>query len=78
MAGVGSRSSYSSLSKKLDILSVPCQCTLSLTMFAVDKSDYFLTNSSIRGVDTRNKIQLHRPIANTSCFQKGVSYTVVT
>jgi hypothetical protein len=28
-------------------------------------------------VDTRNKNQLHRPIANFSCFQKGVSYAGV-
>ena len=33
----------------------------------------FQTNSSTHGVGTRNKTQLHRHIANLSCFQKGIS-----
>jgi hypothetical protein len=39
----------------------------------VDNEDNFQTISSIHGVDTSNKTQLHRSIANLSCFQKGVS-----
>jgi hypothetical protein len=74
MAGVGSRSSCRGLFKILDILPVPCQYIFSLMMFVVDNQDNFQTNSSIHGVDTRNKTQHHRPIANLLCFQKGVSY----
>jgi hypothetical protein len=77
MTRVGSRSSCRGLFKKLDILPVPCQCIFSLMMFVVDNQDNFQTNLSIHGVDTRNKTQLHRPIANLSCFQKGVSYAGV-
>jgi hypothetical protein len=75
MAGVGSRSSYRSLRvfKKLAILSVPCQYRFSL-MFVVDNLKNFQTNSSIHGVDTRNKTQLHRPITNLSYFQKSFFY----
>ena len=43
----------------------------------MDNLENFQTNSSIHGVDTRNKTQLHRPIANLSCFQKGASYVGV-
>jgi hypothetical protein len=46
-------------------------------MFVVDNQDNFQTNSSLHSVDTRNKTQLHKPIANLSCFQKGVSYADV-
>jgi hypothetical protein len=77
MAGVGSRSSCRSLFKKLAILPVPCQYIFSLMMIVVDNQENFQTNSSIHGVDTRNKTQLHRPIVNLSCFQKGVSYVGV-
>ena len=43
----------------------------------VDNLENFQTNSSIHGMDTRNKTQLHRPIANLTCFQKIVSYAGV-
>jgi hypothetical protein len=34
----------------------------------------FQTNSAIHSVNTRNKKNLHRPIANLSCFQKSAYY----
>jgi hypothetical protein len=74
MAGVGSRSSCRSLFKNLAILPVPCQYIFSLMKFVVENQENFQTNSSIHGMDTRNKTQLHRPTANLSCFQKGASY----
>jgi hypothetical protein len=33
------------------------------------------TNPAVHSVNTRNKHQLHRPIANLSCFQKSAFYT---
>ena len=36
---------------------------------------WFLTNSSVHSINTRNKHHLHRPIANLTCFQKGASYS---
>ena len=43
--------------------------------FLIGNRDKFLTNSSVHGINTRNKHHLHRPIANLSCFQKGTSYS---
>jgi hypothetical protein len=63
-----------SLFKKLDILPVPCQYIFSSMIFVVDNKENLQTNSSIHGVDTRNKTELHRSTVNLSCFQKGVSY----
>jgi hypothetical protein len=77
MAGVRSRCSHRGLFKKLDILPVPCQYIFSLMIFVVDNLGSFLTNLTVHGLNTRNKTQRHRPIANLSCFQKGVSYAAV-
>ena len=43
--------------------------------FLIGNQDKFLTNSSVHSINTRNKHQLHRPIANLSCFQKGAPYS---
>jgi hypothetical protein len=45
--------------------------------FVVDNVGSFQTNLTVHGLNTRNKTQLHRPIANLSRFQKGVSYAAV-
>jgi hypothetical protein len=34
-------------------------------------------NSSVHSINTRNKHNLHRSIANLSCFQKGASYSEI-
>jgi hypothetical protein len=73
MAGVRSRCSCRGLFKRLDVLPVPCQYIFSLMTFVVDNLGSFHTNSFVHGLNTRNKTQLHRPIANLSCFQKDVS-----
>ena len=63
--------------KKLEILTVSSQYIyLSMNFFIVNK-DKFLTNSSVHGINTRNKHHLHIPIANLSCFQKGASYSEI-
>jgi hypothetical protein len=77
MAGVRSRCSCRGLFKKLDILPVPCQYIFSLMLFVVDNLGSFQTNVTVHGLNTRNKMQLHRPVTNLSCFQKGVSYAAV-
>ena len=41
----------------------------------IGNQDKFLTNSSVHSINIRSKHQLHRPIANLSCFQKGASYS---
>ena len=37
-------------------------------------SFYFTFNSSFHSINTRKKLQLHRPLANLASFQKGVYY----
>jgi hypothetical protein len=43
--------------------------------FIVNNQELFQTNSAVRSVNTRNKHQLHKPIANLSSFQKSAFYT---
>jgi hypothetical protein len=40
----------------------------------LNTQERFQTNSVIHSFNTRNKNQLHRPIANHSCFQKSAYY----
>jgi hypothetical protein len=65
------------LCKKVDILRVSCQYILSLIMFIVDNKKNFQINLSVHGLSTRNKNQLHLPIANMSCCQRVVSYSAM-
>jgi hypothetical protein len=44
-------------------------------MIIVDNKKYFQINLSVHGLNTRNKNQLHFPIANLLCCQRGVSYS---
>ena len=43
--------------------------------FFIGNQEKFQTNSSVHNINTRNKHNLHRPVANLSCFQKGASYS---
>jgi hypothetical protein len=45
--------------------------------FVVDNLGSFQTNSFVHGLNKRNKTQLHRPVANLTCFQRGVFYAAV-
>jgi hypothetical protein len=42
-------------------------------MFVVSNLKSSQTNFSVHGMNM-NKTNLHRPLANHACFQKGVSY----
>jgi hypothetical protein len=44
-------------------------------LFVLKNMDSYQTNSSIRTINTRYKNQLQKPVANLSCFQKGVFYS---
>jgi hypothetical protein len=57
--------------KILEILPVPCQYIFSLMNFFLSNKEKFQTNPSVHSVNTTSKHQLHRPIANLSCFQKS-------
>jgi hypothetical protein len=77
MAGVKSRVSCKPLFKTLQILTLPSQYILSLMTFLTHNPEYFTFNSSVHNIDTRKRLQLHRPIANSTSFQRGVYYTSI-
>jgi hypothetical protein len=56
-----------------EILTLPCSI-FSLLLFILNNQEHFQINSAVYSVNTRNKNQLHTPIANLSCFQKSVYY----
>jgi hypothetical protein len=74
MLGAHPRTSCRKLFKKLEILTVPSQYMYSLMSFFIGNQEKFQTNSSVHNINTRNKLHLHRPVANLSCFQKCASY----
>jgi hypothetical protein len=61
MMGVNSRSSCRPVLKKLKILTVPAQYISSLMTFFVQNSEYFIFNHSVHSIETRGRLQLHRP-----------------
>jgi hypothetical protein len=68
MAGVKPRNSCRSLFKRLEIFALPCECIFSFLNFVVNNQEHFQTKSAVDSVNARIKNQLHRPIANLSCF----------
>ena len=51
-----------------------CEYILSLTNFIIKKSENFLTNNSVRGINTRNKNDIHTSSTSLVCYKKGVHY----
>jgi hypothetical protein len=64
--------------KVLEILTVPAQYILSLMTFMTHNLGYFTFNFSVHGINKRNKLQFHGPIANLTSLQKGVYYASIT
>ena len=75
MSGVGPRSSYNNLFRKLNILPVAYQYILSLILLMYIKE--FITNAYFHSLDTRNENNLYFPVLRLYCVQKGVSYSGV-
>jgi hypothetical protein len=46
-------------------------------MSVVNNLDEFQTNSSVHGINTRRKNQLHTPSVKLSSIQKGVTYSSI-
>jgi hypothetical protein len=74
MADGNPGNSCRSLFKRLEILTLHCEYVFSILIFIVNNQEHFQTNSAIHRVNTVNKNQLHRPIANLSSFQKSAYY----
>lgn len=50
--------------RALEIMALLSQYILSSMTYIANNREYFSLKFSIRGINTRNKLQLHRPIAN--------------
>jgi hypothetical protein len=75
MEGCGTRVSCRNLFKKLQILPLTSQYTLSLLMFVVQNKLFFLTNNENDNLDTRQRNNLYLPQANVTIYQKGAYYS---
>jgi hypothetical protein len=78
MSGVRSRSSCKPIFKALEILTVPLQYILPLMPFMVNNMEHVTFNFSMHSINTRNKLQLLRPVSIHTPFQKGVYYASIT
>jgi hypothetical protein len=45
--------------------------------FLAHNLEYFTFNSSLRNINTRKSLQLHRPTANSTSFQRDVYYASI-
>jgi hypothetical protein len=68
------RISCHELLKKLNILPLYSQYTLSLLLCVVKNTDEFTMNSEVRTINTRHISDLHPPSINLTKYQKGVYY----
>jgi hypothetical protein len=77
MAGSESRTSCKLLFQSLEILTLPLQYILSSMIFLSYNFEIYTFNFSVHGINTRNKLQLHKPTANLTLYQKGVYYASI-
>jgi hypothetical protein len=68
------RTSCHGLFKKLGILPLQSQYTLSLTLFVIKNMEIFTPNSDIHTKNTRNKSNLYLPQTRLAKYQKGVYF----
>jgi len=71
----GKSASCRELFKKLNILPLYLQYTLSLLLFVVKNIDEFTTNSEVHAINTQHRSDFHPPSTNLSKYQKGVFYS---
>jgi hypothetical protein len=77
MTGSESRTSCTLLFQSLEILAVSSQYILSLTRFLLHNLETCKFNITVHGINKKNILQLHKPTANLTLFQKGVYCTSI-
>ena len=77
MTGSTFRASCKPLFKTLGILTMPSQYILSLMTFLANNLEYFTFQSSIHEINTRGRVQMQKPIANLTSYQRGVYYASI-
>jgi hypothetical protein len=75
MMGVRNRDSWRKYFKRLKILPLQSQYSLSLLLFVAENIDYFRFNLEIHGFNTKNKSSLHLPPSKLIVFQRGPYYS---
>jgi hypothetical protein len=63
--------------KKLNILPLKSRYILSLIMFIVNNSDYFISTKDCHGANTRQSNNLHSPQVNLTVFKMVIYYSDV-
>jgi hypothetical protein len=69
------QTSFRNLFEKAQILPLPWEYIFTLLNFVLNNLEHFQASSAIHCVNTRNKHNLHRPVASLTCFQKSTYYT---
>jgi hypothetical protein len=70
MVGIKPQSACTVLFKRLQNL-FPCLYIFSLLHIIINNQEHFETTWAVYNVNTRNKLQLHGPVANLSFFRKA-------
>ena len=74
MTGLSSRTLCKTLFQRSELLALCLQYILSLKKFLSQNLKIYTFNSTIRGFNTRNKLQLHKLSTTLTTYQKGVYY----
>jgi exonuclease III len=77
MMGVSNRTSCRHIFKKLEILPLNSQYIYSMLLFVSTHKQLFITNSDSHSIHTRQRDNLHVPMASLTAFQKGVYFSGV-
>ena len=77
MSESASRTACKLLFWALEILTLPSQYILPLMSFLINNLEHFTFNLSIHNVNTRGRLQLHKPLANLTSYQRGVYYASI-
>jgi hypothetical protein len=76
MMGVKSCNSCGDLFKRLQILTLFSEYLYSLINFITNNEEHFQMNADVHSVNVRHKHCLHKPTANSSCFQKSAQIKI--
>jgi len=76
ITGSTSKTLCKSLFRIIKILTMPSQYILSAMNFLVNNLEYFTFNFSIHAINTR-RVQLYKPLANLTSYQRGVYYASI-
>jgi len=74
MIGLTSRTSCKPSFQRLELLTFSSQYILSLMRFLLQNLEIYTYNSTIHGLNTRNKLLMHKPSTTLKIYQKGALY----